>query len=136
MNIVETEFWCLMLPPEWIAEQEEDVIYIYDEDEIGELTITTLIREESADASSEPEELARSESPEVGEWQPVQLGAFSGVTGGFEEDEASVREWYVSFGHALLYLTYICDRGDVGMDDAAVDEILDTLVPGDALAQH
>ena len=28
MNIIETDYWCLMLPPEWSAEQEDDVIRI------------------------------------------------------------------------------------------------------------
>jgi hypothetical protein len=33
----------------------------------------------------------------------------------------------------LLYCTYACDVEDAGMDMAAVEEILGTLVPGDAL---
>ena len=37
MNIIETDYWCLMLPPEWSAEKEEDIIRIFDQDEIGEL---------------------------------------------------------------------------------------------------
>ena len=52
MNIIETDYWCLMLPPEWSAEQEEDVIRIFDQDEIGELALTTLIRDRDADESS------------------------------------------------------------------------------------
>jgi len=31
-----------------------------------------------------------------------------------------------------LYITYICDVSDAGMDDAAIDDILSTLVVGDA----
>ena len=34
---------------------------------------------------------------------------------------------------ALLYCTYACDAEDAGMDMPAVEEILGTLVPGDAL---
>ena len=44
MNIVETDYWCLMLPPEWSAEQEEDTVCITDQDGIGELALTALIR--------------------------------------------------------------------------------------------
>ena len=43
MKIIETEYWCLMLPPEWSAEQSEDVVMITDQDGIGELAMTTLI---------------------------------------------------------------------------------------------
>ena len=45
MNIVETDYWCLMLPPEWSAEEEEGSVLITDQDGIGELAITTLVRE-------------------------------------------------------------------------------------------
>ena len=34
MKIIETEYWCLMLPPEWSAEQNEDVVMITDQDGI------------------------------------------------------------------------------------------------------
>jgi hypothetical protein len=58
------------------------------------------------------------------------------VSGFFEEDETWVREWYLSHQSVLLYVTYNCEREDAGMDDAAVAEILGTLVPGDAIAAH
>ena len=136
MNIVETDYWCLMLPPEWSAEQEEDVIRIFDQDEIGELALTTLIRDSDADESSSTVQLAKVESPEVTAWSAVELGAFTGVYGCFEEDDTCCQEWYLSHQSVLLYVTYIWDREDAGMDDAAVAEILGTLVPGDAIAAH
>jgi len=134
MNIVETEYWCLMLPPEWSAEQDDDVIRIFDQDDIGELALTTLVREPDAGAASLPAQLAAEESPEVTLWSDASFGSFSGVTGGFEEDDAVVREWYLSHDPVLLYITYVCDKEDAGMDDAAVDEILGTLVAGDAIS--
>ena len=136
MNIIETDYWCLMLPPEWSAEQEEDVIRIFDQDEIGELALTTLIRDSDADESSSTVQLAKVESPEVTAWSAVELGAFTGVYGCFEEDDTCCQEGYLSHQSVLLYVTYICDREDAGMDDAAVAEILGTLVPGDAIAAH
>ena len=48
MNIIETDYWCLMLPAEWSAEQSEDVVLITDQDGIGELAVTTLVRESGA----------------------------------------------------------------------------------------
>jgi hypothetical protein len=59
-----------------------------------------------------------------------------GLEGCFEEDETQVREFYLAYGEALLYITYICDVDDAGMDDAAIEEILGTLVVGDALSLH
>ena len=64
---------------------------------------------------------------------PPHYGDFSGVTGQFTEEGAVLQEWYLSHSVALLYCTYACDAEDAGMDMPAVEEILGTLVPGDAL---
>jgi hypothetical protein len=139
MNIVETDYWCLMLPPEWSAAQEDGVIRIIDQDGIGELALTTLLREPgdvSANTVAALTKLAALESPEVTDWAPARFGAFSGLEGRCEEDAMHVREWYLGYGEALLYITYVCDLEDSGMDDAAIEEILGTLVVGDALSLH
>ena len=133
MNIVETDYWCLMLPPEWSAEQEEGSVLITDQDGIGELAITTLVCEPVDAPGPSLSEIAQTESPEVSSWVSVVFGEFSGVTGEFTEEGAVLQEWYLSHGVALLYCTYACDAEDAGMDMAAVEEILGTLVPGDAL---
>ena len=133
MNIVETDYWCLMLPPEWLAEEEEDSVLITDQDGIGELAITTLVRQPDDAPDTKLSEIAQTESPEVSSWAVAKFGDFSGVTGQFTEKGAVLQEWYLSHGVALLYCTYACDVKDAGMDMAAVEEILGTLVPGDAL---
>jgi hypothetical protein len=58
----------------------------------------------------------------------VTLGEFSGVSSGYVVEETAVREWYVANGALLLFITYSCDEENRGMDDAAVDELLDTLM--------
>lgn len=133
MNIVETDYWCLMLPPEWSAEEEDGSVLITDQDGIGELAITTLVREMDDTSPLQLAEIAQAESPEVNAWAPAMFGEFSGVTGAFTEEGAVLQEWYLSHDVALLYCTYACDIEDAGMDMAAVEEILGTLVPGDAL---
>ncbi len=133
MNIVETDFWCLMLPPEWLAEEEEDSVLITDQDGIGELAITTLVREPDDAPDTNLSEIAQTESPEVSSWAAATFGDFSGVTGQFTEEGAVLQEWYLIHGVALLYCTYACDVEDAGMDMPAVEEILSTLVLGDAL---
>lgn len=131
MNVLETDHWCLLLPPEWWAEHEDDVVRIADSDEVGELEITTLCKESGDVEGSELISMAREESPEVPDWASVTVGAFSGVHGHFREDGAHIAEWYVAAGPVLLYITYICDEDNAGMDDAAIEEILATLVLGD-----
>lgn len=132
MKILETDHWCLVLPAEWWAEHDDDIVRIVDKDEVGELEITTLCKQTGQVEAEEVLAMAEVESPEVSEWLPVTLGAFNGVNGRFVEDGASIREFYIAAANVLLYVTYICDESDAGMDDASVDELLDTLVLGDA----
>ena len=133
MNIVETDYWCLMLPSEWSAEQEDGIVLISDQDRIGELAITTLVGESGDTDGLKIVEIANEESPEVRAWSAVKMGAFSGVTGQFIAEGAVLNEWYLGRGAALLYCTYTCDVEDDGLDIAAVEEILGTLVAGDGL---
>ena len=134
MNILETDHWCLMLPAEWQAENEDDIIRITDQDEVGEIEITTLHKQSGKVVSAEIQEMARLESPEVSHWEVATAGAFSGVSGRYSEDGAAVREWYLGSESLLLYVTYVCDEDDAGLDDASVDELLATLVVGDSQA--
>ena len=70
MKIIETEYWCLMLPPEWSAEQNEDVVMITDQDGIGELAVTTLIQDNASAGATSAAIVAEEESPEVADWAP------------------------------------------------------------------
>lgn len=134
MNIIETDYWCLMLPDEWSAEQSDDVVLITDQDGIGELAVTTLVRASGSGEETTAADIAIEESPEIPAWHAADYGGFTGVTGQFEESGSVITEWYLTYGDALLYITYACDEEDDGLDAAAVDEILSTLVRGDALA--
>ena len=133
MKIIETEYWCLMLPPEWSAEQSENVVVVTDQDGIGELAVTTLIQDNASAGEASAAIVAEEESPEVADWSPVQVGPFAGVVGSFKEDGLVIREWYLTYRSALLYVTYACGIEDDGLDTGAVEEILGTLVLGDAL---
>ncbi|MDZ7782617.1 MAG: hypothetical protein U5K56_06620 [Halioglobus sp.] len=127
MNVLETEWWTVAVPPEWWAESEDESILIGDRDGVGCIQISTLHRASGEFDASEVENIARRESPSAATWQGVSPGDFAGLTGRCAEEGAALREWYVARGGMLLYITYSCDEENRGMDDAAVDEILDTL---------
>ena len=131
MNILETDHWCLLLPPEWSADYDDDVVRISDADEVGEIEVTTLCKDSGMVTSSEITAMAKDESSEVGIWQSSNIGQFSGLTGSFLDEDTHVQEWYVSANAVLLYITYVCDAENAGMDDAAVIELLGTLVVAD-----
>ena len=127
MNVLETEWWSLLVPPEWWAESEDHTILVGDRDGVGAIEISTLCRDEGEFTAKEAADIAGEESPEVADWTRLAIGDFEGVHGAFTEEGAAIREWYLANGALLLYITYSCELENQGLDDAAVDEILDTL---------
>lgn len=132
MNVLETEWWSIALPPEWWADTEEDSILIGDRDEVGTIEISTLHKAEGEFHAEDVAQLAREESAGPQVWRTTQLGDFSGVSAASEEEDTALREWFVACGSLLLYITYSCELENRGMDDAAVDALLDTLCALDA----
>jgi hypothetical protein len=128
MNVLETEWWSMAVPPEWWADSEEDSILVGDRDDVGCIEISTLHKEEGEFDAQSVRDIAQAESEQILEWRQVTLGDFAGVSSGYIEEDTGVREWYVSNGALLLFITYSCDEDNHGMDDAAVDELLDTLM--------
>ena len=128
MNVLETEWWSLALPPEWWADAEEDSILVGDRDDVGCIEISTLHKEQGEFHLAEVQAIAAGESEAISEWRRVNLGDFHGLSGSCIEEGTAIREWYVMHNSMMLFITYSCDESNRGMDDAAVDELLDTLL--------
>ena len=126
---VETEWWRLDLPEEWYAEQDEEVIVIGDQDGIGALEFSTLHKEEGQTSAGDLAELMAEMEAAPSACEPVRLGPFQGYSlrSRDEDNEEALREWWLSGGSLLLYITYSCHFDHAGYDDACVDEILQTL---------
>lgn len=128
MNVVETEWWTMALAPEWWADVEEDgTVLVADEDDVGCLEMTTLHKTDGDLGQAELRQIAAAESPAAAGWQAVTCGDFAGWSTRFIEEDAAVREWYLAAHGLLLFVSYSCDSDNRGMDDAAVDALLDTL---------
>ncbi|MFK7975138.1 MAG: hypothetical protein AB8C02_03335 [Halioglobus sp.] len=128
MNVLETEWWTLAVPPEWWAEADEDTILVGDRDDVGCIEISTLHKQEGVFSSEEIAQIANDEAELAVSWKQLSLGDFAGVCGAYTEGEDAVREWYVASGSMLLFITYSCALENAQMDDAAVDQLLDTLM--------
>ena len=76
MNVLETEWWSLALPPEWWADSQDDSILIGDRDEVGCIEISTLHKEEGEFTPDDLEEIAEAGTDASSTWQPVALGDF------------------------------------------------------------
>ena len=128
MNVLQTEWWTLALPPEWWADSEEDSILIGDRDDVGCIEISTLHKEQGEFDEQALRDMVAEEAGRVLEWRSITLGEFKGLASSYVEEGAAIREWYVANGALLLFITYSCDEDNRGMDDSAVDELLDTLM--------
>lgn len=128
MNVLQTEWWTLALPPEWWADSEEDSILIGDRDDVGCIEISTLHKEQGEFDEQALRDMVAEEADRVLEWRSITLGEFKGLASSYVEEGAAIREWYVASGALLLFITYSCDEDNRGMDDSAVDELLDTLM--------
>jgi hypothetical protein len=127
MNILHTEWWSIAIAPEWWTEREEDAVIIGDRDEVGSILITTLRRDEGEFEAAELQQIAKDNAEKECDWTPAEAGDFRGIYTSYAEEGSAVREWYLAAGPVLLFITYCCDLDNAGMDDAAVDDILDTL---------
>ena len=127
MNILQTEWWTVGVPPEWWAQQEEDLIVIGDRDDVGSIEISTLRKTDGDFCVAEVENIAATNSDSSWVLASARCGEFSGCGTAYREDGEAVREWYLMNGAVLLHITHSCDAENQGLDDAAVDEILNTL---------
>lgn len=123
MRVLEAGDWSLLLPEEWSAERDEDIIVIGDQDDVGVLEISELHKDEGEFSAADVASIAE----DSGALDPVKIGSFSGVYTYFVEEDAALREWYLYAEDLLLYITYSCDLDNQGLDDAIVDDILATL---------
>lgn len=127
MVVLETEWWSLLLPPEWVAEEDEDGgVVIGDSDDVGCIELSELRHPKGTFSEVDTRSFAEEQGVEPA-WQACSLGPLRGVSRSLVEEDAAIREWCVASGPLLLYITYSCDESNAGMDDAAVDDILGTL---------
>jgi hypothetical protein len=126
MVVLETEWWSLLLPPEWEAEEDEDgVVLIGDSDGVGCIEVSELRHPQGHFSLEETRSIAAAEEGPA--WRDCRVGPLQGVCRSLSEEDVAIREWMLYRGPLLLYITYSCDSANAGMDDAAVDEILTTL---------
>ena len=127
MPFVETALWTIEIPPEWLAEEEDDVVAIIDPDDLGALEITALQKEQG---NVDLAELAGFSSELINEGnEPAKLSMnnFQGLYFQYNKEELHWREWLLCSGSTLIFATYTTELEHEGLDDVIVDQILDTL---------
>ncbi|MBT8138544.1 MAG: hypothetical protein KJP25_02155 [Gammaproteobacteria bacterium] len=131
MPIVHAPWWCLDIPDEWRAEEEEGCIVIVDPDEVGELCITVLRREQGEVDSHSLRELSAELREQGHAPQPASVAGLSGDYFSYRNAGESWREWFLAQDDTLVVISYCCDAENETIDAAVVDEMLETFVLAD-----
>jgi hypothetical protein len=129
MQEVESDWWFIALPDEWRTEQDEDSILIFDQDELGCISLSSL-QPEHGKPATEADLLAliKEVDVDVNQGKSCKIGDdYRGWEFTSIEEGDYIREWFLYAGGHLLLISYACAEDDKDMDRAAVDQILDTL---------
>ncbi len=129
MQEVESDWWFIGLPEEWRTEQDEDSILIFDQDELGCISLSGLQAEHGKPASEQDlKTLMKEVGMPLAEGKACKIGDdYRGWEFETVEEGDYIREWFLLGGGHLLLVSYACAEDDRDMDRAAVDQILDTL---------
>lgn len=126
MKTFHTPTWSVNLPDEWEEEHTDEGVTIFDPGGCGQLEISTIERDEPVDDGFL--EYMASEHLEAGaEPDECEYGDFEGLEFSYDDDGNAWREWYLCAENVMLYITYHCPAADEGVEDDAVDAILETL---------
>lgn len=129
MREIETDWWFLVLPDEWGSEQDDDTILVFDQDELGCISLSTLASEsgtaaDEGDLKALLNEIAYRES----DGKVCQIAEdWRGWVFDTLEDGDFIREWFLLGGGHILLISYSCAEDDKDMDISVVEQILDSL---------
>ena len=121
MDTLETDHWCIDLPPEWFAEQDDETIVISDESEVSTLELTPILTDDSVSKDAILADVIPTDAVKT------VLAEQSAFYHELIENGVFWREWVCELANGVLLISHGMDEDNKGMDDAVVDEILSTL---------
>ncbi|NNC55075.1 MAG: hypothetical protein HKO07_05070 [Pseudomonadales bacterium] len=131
MPIVHAPWWCLDIPDEWRAEEEDGAIVVVDPDDVGELCITVLRSEQGAVDVDALLEFSAELREQGHESKAACVAGLVGEYFAYQRDGESWREWFLAQEDALVIISYCCDAENESIDAAVIDEMLETFVLAD-----
>lgn len=127
MNEFHTDLWSAQLPDNWVGEEDEEGVLLYNPDGPGELQVTVSEKE---DGLVDEEDLEYFAAELVEDGIPsriVRVGEFQGLLFEYDEEGIHWREWYLAYDELFFYVTYNCDLADRHVEDPLVQDILKSI---------
>lgn len=127
--LVETDCFIIDLPESWSVEQDEETFIFHDPDDITRLEISAMRKEGSVIEEADLEQFSADLIDQGLSPKAVTIGDFYGsYFGPIEEDGEVWREWVSCAEDVVLLASHGVEAEDKGLDDAIVDEMLNTLI--------
>lgn len=121
-----SEYWQVNLPDDWVGREDPDSTTLYHPEGTGELQISAS-KYETDISDDELLELVEEHLESGADVEEVVCGRFEGLTLDYEAEDEYWREWYLSSGPILLFVTYVCDLADEEKEGDLVEFILESL---------
>ena len=129
MDVVETQWWTMLLPPEWFAEEDGDDILVSDVDGVGVLEVSCIKKESGSIIEQDLEQFTGELINSGKEEASVETDFFAGSYFEYLDDGEWCRDWFLVSGDLLVIAGYTCMEEDKRMDDASVDELVGSIAP-------
>lgn len=124
MNEFHTELWSAQLPDNWVGEEDEEGVLLYNPDGPGELQVTVSEKEDGLVDEEDLEYFAAELIEDGMQSRIVRVGEFQGLLFEYDEEDVHWREWYLAYDELFFYVTYNCDLADRHVEDPLVQDIL------------
>lgn len=126
MKSYRSAYWQVDLPDDWVSEQEDDSVVLYQPDHGGSIVLSA-VREEQEISDEYLEDLVEEHIEAGAELEEVELGNFAGLSCCYEGEGEYWCEWYLRSDQLLLFVTYNCSLEEEGTQDDVVESILESL---------
>jgi hypothetical protein len=129
MDVIETQWWTMLLPPEWSAEEDGDDVLISDVDGVGVLEISCVKKEFGCITEVDLNEFTKGLLEIAVRENSIETDFFEGSYFEYADDGEWCRDWFLVSGDLLLIAGYTCLEEDKHMDDSSVDELVSCIAP-------
>ncbi len=126
MTEIQGPDWNIDIPADWEADQDEDYLILYDPDGVGALNLSGMVTDAEV-TDADLREFAAEHLEAGAKIREVELGDFTGFTLNYREGDEYWQEWFLRSGPIALFVTYNCEYDDKGVEDEALEEILNSL---------
>jgi hypothetical protein len=129
MDVIETQWWTMLLPPEWSAEEDGEDILVSDVDGVGVIEVSCVKKESGDITEDDLAEFTAGVSENADKEASIETDFFQGSYFEYLEDGEWCRDWFLVSGDLLVIAGYTCLEEDKHMDDSSVDELVSCIAP-------